>query len=76
MNTAAIRSCPEERRSVASSTYMLSSDVGMGTGGFIMSFVIGLGGYRTMFLCSTGFFGIALAIAIYYFKVRMKGVKL
>jgi len=75
MNTAAIRCCPESRRSIAASTYMLSNDVGIGAGGFIWSFVISAAGYTTMFVSGIACMAVSLLCATWFFKVKMKGIK-
>ena len=76
LNAAAVRSCPEARRSIASSTYMLSSDVAMGVGGFICSFLISLWGYGAMFGFSFVCYALSMTLAIRFFCFKMRGTRI
>jgi len=76
MNAGAVRSCPPARRSIASSTYMLSSDIALGIGGFIGSFLISLRGYSATFVFSLFCYALSFSLAFWFFRIKNKGMKI
>ncbi len=64
-NAVAIRIAPRERLHLATSTYYILADVGMGFGPFILGLFVPLIGFRGLYIALSAF--ILLCVPVYYF---------
>ena len=63
--TIAIKVTPPQRLGLATSTYFILYDIGLGAGPYLLGFIVPITGYRGLFL--TMVFVILLSIILYYF---------
>lgn len=63
--TIAIKVTPPQRLGLATSTYFILYDIGLGAGPYLLGFIVPLTGYRGLFL--TMVFVILVSIILYYF---------
>lgn len=63
--TIAIKVTPPQRLGLATSTYFILFDIGLGAGPYLLGFIVPITGYRGLFL--TMVFVILVSIILYYF---------
>jgi len=69
----AILAAPARKSGLATSTYFLSMDVGVGLGAFVLGLVVGFTNYRIMYLsCSI----VVLFIAVLFYFINRRSIKL
>ena len=61
----AIKVTPPHRMGLATSTYFIALDLGLGVGPFVLGYLVPLSGYRGMYLSLVGL--IVVSIIVYYF---------
>jgi MFS family permease len=66
----AIKVTPPHRMGLATSTYFIALDLGLGVGPFLLGYLVPVSGYRGMYLALVGL--IAIGIVVYYFAHGIK----
>lgn len=70
LNAAAVRAAPAERRSAASSTFLLQADIGFMFGSLLWGAMIDMFGYRPVYLMAAGVTVLGLILAVIFFRKK------